>query len=324
MNARRFEVDLVKAVGIVAVVLIHSLRPFFAPEVSRTELRTLQITQFAVPGFLAASGFLYASAQPISWAVTRGRLRRLLVPYFVASIAAQGFWFVFDGRAARPSALLEDLLLASSFGPFYYVLQAVLFALAAPAFSRLGPHSLRALTAAGIAAQWVCWVLLKLPLFWLVRNPLHWMGFFLAGWWLRMREPAGSHWLASHRVGMGLSSAVGFGAASLIGSSTTLWSLSQTLSWLSVWCVLGLILTLGAQREARHRAVRFLSDSTYTIYLLHLFFVVPVQRLVPPAAGVFDPLAIGAAWLAGMLGPLALAAGGRAVLGRHSRTILGS
>jgi fucose 4-O-acetylase-like acetyltransferase len=324
MNARRFEVDLVKAVGIVAVVLIHSLRPFFAPDVSRTELRILQLTQFAVPGFLAASGFLYASSQPISWTVTRGRLRRLLAPYLVASIAAQGFWFAFEGRAPGPSVLLEELLLASSFGPFYYVLQAVLFALASPAFSRLGPRSLRALTAAAIAAQWAAWFLPEPPLFWAVRNPLHWMAFFLAGWWLGIREPAGSRWLANHRLPMGLMSAVGLGAASFFGPMPKLGSQSQPMSWLAVWCALCLILTLAAQREARHRAVRFLSDSTYTIYLFHLFFVVPVQRLVPAAAGVFDPLAIGAAWLAGMLGPLALAAGGRAVLGRHSRTILGS
>src|SRR5262245_3590949 len=203
MNERRFEVDLVKAVGIVAVVLIHSVRPYFSPDVSRPELRILQITQFAVPGFLAASGFLYASSERISWAVTQSRLRRLLVPYFVASIAAQVFWFAFDGRVVGPGALLEDLVLASSFGPFYYVLQAVLFVLAAPGLSRLRRGPLQAVTVAGIAAQWACWVFLMPPPFWVVRNPFHWLGFFLGGWGLGMREPACSRWLASHRGPIG-------------------------------------------------------------------------------------------------------------------------
>jgi len=67
-----------------------------------------------------------------------------------------------------------------------------------------------------------------------------------------------------------------------------------------------------------------LSDSTYTIYLFHLFFVFPLQRLLPAAAGVFDPLAIGAPWLVGIAGPLVLAAVGRALLGPSSRSVLGS
>ena len=48
--ARLFEVDLVKAVGIVVVVLIHSTRSFWDPEVSRSELRIGELTRFAVPG----------------------------------------------------------------------------------------------------------------------------------------------------------------------------------------------------------------------------------------------------------------------------------
>jgi hypothetical protein len=67
-----------------------------------------------------------------------------------------------------------------------------------------------------------------------------------------------------------------------------------------------------------------LSDSTYTIYLFHLFFVFPLQRMLPAAAGAFDPLAIGVPWLAGIAGPLALAAAGRALLGPQSRSLLGS
>jgi len=67
-----------------------------------------------------------------------------------------------------------------------------------------------------------------------------------------------------------------------------------------------------------------LSDSTYTIYLFHLFFVIPLQRMLPAAAGVFDPVATFVPWLAGIAGPLALVAGGRALLGPRSRPILGA
>ena len=96
------------------------------------------------------------------------------------------------------------------------------------------------------------------------------------------------------------------------------------MAWLYVALALSLILACAGQRETTQRPVRFLSDSTYTIYLFHLFFVYPVQRLVPAAPGVFDPVAIGAAWAAGLLGPLVLAALGRALLGGRSRVLLGS
>lgn len=324
MGPRRFEVDLAKAVGIVAVVLIHSVRPFFSPAASRGELWLTSSLQFAVPAFLAASGLLYATAERVPSAVTRGRLRRLLVPYLLASVAAQAFRVAFDGSPLVAGAVIRDLLLASSFGPFYYVLHAVLFVLAAPLLARLRPRTLTAATAAAIACQWVTWVLPLLPLFWRVRNPMHWLGFFLAGWWLRRNEARVLPWLARQRVPICLLAAAGGVAVlSLQTLATPRW-LAGALSWLSVAFALLLILAVAGQRETPQRTVRFLSDSTYTIYLFHLFFVYPVQRLVPAAPGAFDPVAIGAAWVAGLLGPLALAALGRALLGGRSRTLLGS
>lgn len=220
--------------------------------------------------------------------------------------------------------MIRDLLLASSFSPFYYVLHAVLFVLAAPVLARLRPRTLTAATAAAIACQWVTWVFVLLPLFWRVRNPLHWLGFFLAGWWLRRNQARVLPWLARQRVPTCLLAAAGGVAVlSLQTLATPRW-LAGALSWLSVACALLLILAVAGQRETPQRTVRFLSDSTYTIYLFHLFFVYPVQRLVPAAPGAFDPVAIGAAWVAGLLGPLALAALGRALLGGRSRTLLGS
>jgi len=97
------------------------------------------------------------------------------------------------------------------------------------------------------------------------------------------------------------------------------------LRWLVVACSLAVFVALGVGRETRSRTVRFLSDSTYTIYLFHLFLVYPLQRWLAPAPGAFEPLAIAPVWLAGLAGPLALAAAGRTLLGGpRSRALLGS
>jgi surface polysaccharide O-acyltransferase-like enzyme len=314
----------VKAVGIVAVVLIHCIRPSSAQDVSAAELRIGELTRFAVPGFLAASGYLYACSGSASAAVTGQRLRRILLPYLAASAAAQLFWLGFEGRPTEPRALLEQIALASSLGPYYYVPIAALCVVLAPALMRLSARSLAFAASASLVVQWLCWAFLALPMFWALRNPLYWLGFFLAGWWLGTQQPGATRWLASHRAALCAASGAAFVVTRVLGLGLTDLSAAKTLLLLSVWCALGLLLTLGVGRTGEHRVVRLLSDSTYTIYLFHLFFVFPLQRMLPAAAGAFDPLAIGVPWLAGIAGPLALAAAGRALLGPQSRSLLGS
>jgi surface polysaccharide O-acyltransferase-like enzyme len=321
---RRFEVDLLKAVGIVGVVLIHCIRPSSAADVSVVEAQIGMITRFAVPGFLAASGYLYALSRPASGAVTRRRLRRILLPYLVASAAAQLFWIGFEGRVVEPRALVEQIVLGSSFGPYYYVLIAALCALLAPLLSPLGARALAFVTAASLVAQGLCWAFQPLPMFWALRNPFYWLGFFVAGWWLGTQQPAATRWLASRRLAICAASGAGFVATRIIGPGVTALAAAKTLLLVSVWCALFGILALGVGRSGEHRIIRPLSDATFTIYLFHLFFVLPLQRLLPAAAGVFDPVAILVPWLAGLLGPLALAAASRALLGPRSRTILGA
>jgi fucose 4-O-acetylase-like acetyltransferase len=323
MSPRRFEVDLVKAVGIVAVVLIHSVRPFFDPGVSAAELWLLSALQFAVPGFFAASGVLYASAERVGANLTRARLRRLLIPYLLASVAAQAFWVLFEGRALAPKRVLLDFVLGSSFGPFYYVFHAVLLVLAAPLLARLPARTLAAVTAAALLAQAASWIVPEYR-FYAVQNSLHWLAFFLAGWQLGRNDEAVARGLSQRRGAAVLAAG---GAALLLSLHQPLGSglrLAGALQWLVVACTLAVFLALGAGRETRSRLVRFLSDSTYTIYLFHLFFVYPLQRLLAPAPGAFEPLAIAPVWLAGLAGPLAIAAAGRALLGARSRTLLGS
>ena len=90
--ARFVEIDSLKAAGILTIILIHSLR---APWDSRTpsnELLLGIVTRFAVPAFLLSSGFLYATTTRIAGVTVLRRLRRVLVPYLICSIAAQLWW----------------------------------------------------------------------------------------------------------------------------------------------------------------------------------------------------------------------------------------
>ena len=75
-TARRYpEIDAIKAAGIVTIVLIHALRSPWDAGVSELERWLGHVTRFGVPGFLFASGFLYAGA-PADSVTTGRRLRR--------------------------------------------------------------------------------------------------------------------------------------------------------------------------------------------------------------------------------------------------------
>jgi len=98
----------------------------------------------------------------------------------------------------------------------------------------------------------------------------------------------------------------------------------RSVPWLGIWAVLLGLLALSLGQPSCSRALRALSDATYPIYLYHVFFVDLVRRVVVPAPGVFDPLAILAPWSAGLLGSFGVLWLGRRVLGERSRLWLGA
>jgi peptidoglycan/LPS O-acetylase OafA/YrhL len=318
-------VDLLKALGIVAVVLIHSVRSPFTPGVSELELWIGRVTRFAVPAFLLSSGLLYATRVPVPGATTARRLRRILGPYLVGSLAAQAFeWFRGTPRSA--GQILHDLALASSFGPYYYVWIALLVVLAAPLLARLGPAALAGLLGVTVASQWLfeSTLLGLAPFFWHLRNPLLWLGYFVCGWVLRLHEARIRSWLASRR---GLALAASGGALLLLalaGAQSLPLPQAQTLSWLGIWATLALLLAATLGRGGGGRALAALSDASYAIYLFHLFFVLPAREAFTPLPGSFEPLAVLVPWAAGIAGPLLLIALARRLLGARSRAWIGA
>lgn len=325
MPERRLEPDLLKAVGIGVVVLIHSMRSPFAPGVSGVEVWLGDVTRFAVPGFLLASGLLYATRAPVPWATTRGRLARILLPYLVASALAQAVLFGL-GSPREPLYVLRDFALASSFFHYYYVWIALLFVLSAPLLARAGSGVLIVVLGLALVAQYVIesQAMGLLPFVWHVRNPLLWGAYFVLGWLVGLHFPAVRAWLAPHRR-----AAVAFATAAVIGLAAAAaldlgFGWARAVQWLGIYAVLALLLSVSLGRQTHSPALRELSDATYTIYLFHVFFVDLARRAIRPAPGEFEPFAILLPWGAGLAGSLALVWLGRRALGERSRSWLGA
>jgi hypothetical protein len=181
---------MIKVVGILAVILIHCLRPVWSPHATPAEHFLNQELRFAVPGFLFCSGFLYATSRSVGWKETRSRLTRILIPYAVASMGAE-IWRFVDNRPRNAVELLQDFLLGGAFGHYYYIFVIVGLVIATPVFARMSRRALVGTMFFVFLFQFVTIAIESfigietidvIPRFWLIRLPLLWWNFFLLGW----------------------------------------------------------------------------------------------------------------------------------------------
>ena len=324
------EVDTLKGVGILLVVLIHSLRPSWDPGISGAELWLGYITRFAVPGFFAASGYLYATSRPIPRAIIGKRLLRLLVPYAVASVAAQVFFLV-SPVPPQTGPFWLDFLLAASFGAYYFVLMLALFIVGSPVLARMRTRSVAFLLIPLLGAQWLLetGTLPAASFFWHLRNPFLWAGYFVLGWWVRMHRQAIVRVLERSRgvwVGRVLALWLVLAAALAFSSAMPRMAVS-TVAWLTIFVTLALLFVVSVERDlpaACLRPLGWLSDASYPLYLFHLFFLSLVAREIQMNRGQFEPGKLFAIWCCGVAGPIALVWLGRRVLGPRSRLLFGA
>jgi surface polysaccharide O-acyltransferase-like enzyme len=324
MTRRFAEIDALKSIGIVAVVLIHSLRAPFDPAISTTEVWLGHLTRFAVPAFLAASGFLYATSAATPQRTLR-RLRRIGVPYLAASVVAQ-LWWAAQGVSTETGSWLADLLLGGSLGPYYYVFIITGLVLITPLFKRLSQPAMTALALVLVAAQWYVDAAsgMLLPFFWHLRNPLLWWGYFALGWLVRLHYDAILAWIAPRRRSAIVALAAAVAVLSGISGLEAPRLLVRTAAWLDVYAICALIFTAACGRERVPAAMRYLSDTTYPIYLLHMFFVLAAADLFPPPPRHIALLPVVVPWAAGVLGSMSVVAALQAALGGRSRDWIGA
>jgi fucose 4-O-acetylase-like acetyltransferase len=326
VKPRSLEVDALKCAGILAVILIHSLRAPWYPGVAPIEIELRPLLRFAVPSFLFASGFLYAATSPVPADVTLRRLRRVLVPYLIASLAAQIFWQFSSRLDPRTGSIWLDLLFGWSFGPYYYVFVIVLLVLATPLLARIPRRAAPIVLLVLLALQGLFetgWV--AVPRHLMFRNPLLWAGYFYAGWFARLHHRALSGAVARVRwpaaAGLALLAA---GCFALTQQGLDMVA-KRSLTWLLVYTSMTLVFVLSCGRRTPPGPVRRLSDATYAIYLLHMFFVVGLQSWLRPTPGSLDVPYLACLWGAGLFGSLAVIELSRAILGpERSRAWIGA
>lgn len=266
-------VDWLKAIAIVAVVVGHS-GPFalnlFAMDLDRY-VRAV-VVAFHVPVFLFLSGYLHATATPMTGADVWRRWRGVLGAYLVASLVM----LTFAVERNRPLARWPwDLLTGGAAGIYYYVPVWLGCVLTGWLWSRLGAVGLAA-ALGGVTALTVArnlWIDVPLDFYWMLRDPLFmgWLFFYVLGWCAR--RCAWDAWVWAHRWSAVVAVAC---CAPWLGWNPGGLSLARMVYSVGVaWLAFALV------TAPAPAIVRWLASETLLLYLWHM----PIAQALARAMG---------------------------------------
>lgn len=267
------EVDRLRALAIVTVLLIHGL-PLRVPPQAFLDHWLGDATRFSVATLIFLSGWLLPQrAVGIAW--LRRRLLRILPPYLLASVLMLAVSRV--SPIVEPRPIVRSLLTASAVGPYYYVAVLVVLTLATPLLLRLRRRTLWVLLGAAAIAT-VGIELADLSLVAHNYQPMTWLGYYLAGHLLRPHREQLRSLPDRGRAALVAGAAVVVAALAFAPPGT---DLRRLVTVIGMWAVLAALLVMAlAVRTEPHALVRRTSRQSYLIYLYH-------PPLVAAVAGAF-------------------------------------
>lgn len=317
---RIFALDYVRAAAVIAVAVTHAVPASLDVQPTTNAMFVFAVTAFHVPSFLFVSGFLSASAVPtVAWLASR--LRRILVPYLVASVLAFA-----TGVATSSSAydFAFRLGTGSMLGHYYFIPVLAACFLLVPLLARVSDRGLAFASVGLIAGSVALWTRPEWRvggIFWAVRDPIlqfH-FGYFILGT-LAGRRAGGLHDpLAEHPYLGGILFACVTAACVWIGT----WHSALAIYPLSRITLTAAVIAAIAACTAHRRPpplVRFLSEASLTIYLYHWFaYAVLAERIAPPSLALHLLMVVPVGLAFGSL----VAVVGRQALGARSRLLIG-
>ena len=331
---RCHEIDVLKAVSITAVVAIHAIGTGFAPDTGMGKMIG-DITRFAVPGLLFASGFLFDKKRLPALPLTRKLLLRIIPPYLFCSVLIMLLNLPGSSWAPGHGSVKEfgyHLLWGSSVGIYYFVFVITYLYGMALVLRRLPEKGMVALWGVCIVLTWVFWNrvfwFVAVPpdrfLFVFLRYPLVHLLPFISGWvWSVYRQPI-CKWMASRsKILFGAAVVADLIALQLAQSDMSPVSV-QLILQLHIYLAIFMMMWLGMRYIKGSRVVLFLSNGTYTIFLLHFPLVRWFQSLFPVETAGFSFLFFLGALTWGLVGSIMIIASFRRVLGPYSKYVIGT
>lgn len=347
-SKRWIEIDGLKAIGIVTVVLIHSIQYQLLSETPLEKfLGTL--TRFAVPSFFFIFGFLFNKSSRSIKELVHKLVLRLIPPYLIASTLMLYLRWTFPWIESTPLQLsLLEILKIFFFGSalgIYYFLFVLLY------LSLLG-LLLRKLKDAWIIAFFFFSVGAILAFYYhpyglptsethfffvLFRHPALHLWPFLLGWIFSKKIVHDDSWIHGFVTkkqpllltcimifdGITLCYILKFQDPAIQKTLFQYFTIQQSLLQLHSFWMLLILWKIGSCWKLIERAITWVSLRSYSIFLFHLPLIRMMQRLLEPIHGKAPLLWIFSSCSIGLIITMILVWLGNRVLGRHSKWVIG-
>ena len=184
-------VDWLKALALLGVVIAHTgPAPMLVALPVRDYAVRVVLVAFNVPLFLLLSGYLHATAEPVSLTTIGRRWRRVLGPYLVASLVL----LPLGVEHAYPIANWPtELLLGNTLGIYYYVPVWCFCVATGLIWSRLSMRGVAVATAIVLVATVLRSFWPHFGLIWALRDVLRqgWLACYVLGWLARRTDALG-------------------------------------------------------------------------------------------------------------------------------------
>lgn len=328
-NRRYTEIDLLKCLCILTVVYIHSISTSLDPANFMGYLAN-DVTRFAVPGLFIAAAFLFDKKKGSIRRIATKKLIRLLPPYLFCSLCFQ--ILNVPGLIVRLEnidlgRLFYNLFYGDTFGIYYFVF--VLFYLFV--FSlvlRYIPNRL-ILGLWGLSAVLLV-VFVKILIgygmsfFAMLRHPFFHLFAYLTGWVFSLNYEMVSMFTKRYRLeiisgGIVLISIIVF--YTRMGGSHFAWF--PILTQLYIYLCLMVLITIGMWMDTSHKFIRFFSESSYGIYLLHFPIVKFCQSIYPEISAHYSFIYALISWSVGVAGSILIIVGAKKIAGSYSKYMIG-
>ncbi|MHB8138224.1 MAG: acyltransferase family protein [Smithellaceae bacterium] len=329
-NQRCSEIDLLKCVCILTVVYIHSISTSFEPSNFLGYLAS-DLCQFAVPGLFFAAGFLFDKRINSTGRIIKKKLVRLLPPYLFCSLCIQFLnvpGLSVELKNLDAGGLIYNLVFGNTLGIYYYVF--VLFYLFAgslvlrhvPGKWVLGLWGLSALLLLAFVKGWIGFGMSSM--FMIFRHPFFHLFAYLSGWVFSLYYETAGSLLKQYRAGVICGGIV---LVAIILVFTRMggnhFSSFPILTQLYIYICITLLITAGMWIHKFQAGIRFFSNASYGIYLLHFPIVRACQSAYPEISVDYSFVYAFVSWCVGIAGSILIIFMVQKLSGRYSRYLVG-
>jgi peptidoglycan/LPS O-acetylase OafA/YrhL len=326
LDSQRFhEIDVLKCVGILTVVYIHSISASFVPS-NFLGIFFIDITRFAVPGLFFAAGFLFNKDKISTGEIVQKKLIRILPPYVFCSLCIQflnlpGLTVSLENLDAQQ--LIFNLIFGNTLALYFFIF-VLLYLYAFSLILRRIPDKL-------VFAIWGISIFLFLlivkkvifqdySLFIIVRHPFFQCTAYLTGWIFSLYYQKITSIVKQHLAVIFFTLIILYIMLLTFtridgGSFNSFPILTQFHIYISI----ALLLIIGIKTTKHQKIIQFFSNYSYGIYLLHY----PIIRSCQILTADYSFWRAFVAWSAGVSISVLIIFAIKKITGRYSVYLVG-